>query len=259
MDEDEVKAIRDWMHSGGCLFATGWTSLVNKSGKLQKDFMLADVLGVSLKQPSWRAWDHYVAPTSAGKTYFSPFSVKYPAYARTIGIHIEARQGAEVLATTTLPWPTSDPTRFSSIHSNPPWEATNRPEVVLNKHGKGRAIYCSSPLETIEVLDEAFVRLVRSLYDTFTFALDAPACVEATLFHQPARHRYLLTLINFQKDLPNLPIDSILVRLRLPKGKVKAINQLPDAGSLAFRETDGDVSFRVGRLQTMGMLEIQVG
>ena len=35
-----------------------------------------------------------------------------------------------------------------------------------------------------------------------------------TVFHQPDRHRYLLSLVNFQKDLPNIPIEGIAVRMR---------------------------------------------
>ncbi|HEV3236268.1 MAG TPA: beta-galactosidase trimerization domain-containing protein, partial [Gemmataceae bacterium] len=257
MDEEETKSIREWVRSGGCLLATGWTSLANRSGQLQKDFMLADVLGVSLKQPSWKAWEHYVAPTPAGKAYFGHFSAKYPAFARTIGVHVEAHREAQILATTTLPWPTNDTTKFSSIHSNPPWQATNRPEIVFNRYGKGRTIYCSSPIETVEVLAGTFVQLVRLLHDRFAFEVDAPSCVEATLFHQPDRNRYLLNFVNFQKDLPNLPVDGIAVRLRLPKGKVKAVNRLPDAVSLPFREIDGVVSFNLHRLQTFLMVEVQ--
>ena len=33
-----------------------------------------------------------------------------------------------------------------------------------------------------------------------------------TVFHQPDRHRYLLSLVNFQKDLPNIPVEGIDVR-----------------------------------------------
>jgi hypothetical protein len=256
MDEDETRPIREWVRSGGCLLATGWTSLVNKSGQLQKDFMLGDVLGVSLKKTSWQGWEHYIAPTPAGKSYFDHFSAKYPAFVRSIGVQIEARPEAEILATTTLPWLTNDPTKFSSIHSNPPWEATNRPEIVVNKFGRGRAIYCSSPIETVEVLEATFVLLIRLLHNKSSFEVDAPACVEATLFHQPDRNRYLFNLVNFQKDMPNLPVEGIAVRLRLPKGQVKAINRLPDVVSLPFQVVDDVVSFKLPRLQTLLMVEV---
>jgi hypothetical protein len=257
MDEAEVKAVREWVHDGGCLLATGWTSLVDTAGKLHKDFMLGDVFGVTLKRPNWQAWEHYIAPTDAGKDLFGHYSKKYPAFLRGIGVEVAARPGAEVLATTTLPWPAADPTRFSSIHSNPPWVATDRPEVVFHRFGKGRVVYCSSLLETVDGLEATFIGLLRRLRDRYTFEADAPACVELTLFHQPERRRYLLSLINFQKDMPNLPVDGVTVRLRLPAA-VEEVKLLPGADRVPHRERDGVVLFTAPRLQTLSMFTVAV-
>ena len=165
MDDAEIEAIRDWVRRGGCLIATGWTSLVDTHGRLRKDFGLGDVFGVALKSPSWTAWPHYIAPKGEGEALFGDFSPAYPAFARTTGQEVVARPGSDVavLATTTLVWPTADSTRFASIHSNPPWQPTDRPEVVLNRFGKGRAIYCASPMETVESLGSTIARLVRRL------------------------------------------------------------------------------------------------
>ncbi len=155
-------------------------------------------------------------------------------------------------------WPPSDPTRFSSIHSNPPWKPTERPEVVLNRYGQGRAIYCASPIEAVESLSDSFVRLVRRLEDHFAFAADAPAAVELTLFHQPERHRYRLSLVNFQKDLPSIPVADIPVRLRLPE-KVHRVVQLPGDRPVPHAEADGVVRFTVPRLETLAMYAVVVG
>src|SRR5262249_42067277 len=147
--------------------------------------------------PSWSAWPHYIAPQGDGAALFGDFSSAYPAFARTTGQEVATRSGspATVLATTTLVWPAQDATRFSSIHSNPPWQPTSRPEVVINRYGKGRAIYCASPLETIDSLGGAVARMVRRLHDRPSFEADAPPAVELTLFHQPERHRYRLSLV----------------------------------------------------------------
>src|SRR3954453_17474313 len=56
MDDAEADAIRDWVRRGGCLLATGWTSLVDTRGRLREDFALGDVFGVGIKKPSWTAW-----------------------------------------------------------------------------------------------------------------------------------------------------------------------------------------------------------
>src|SRR5205823_3972443 len=125
MDSEEVEAIRRWVRAGGGFFASGWTSLVDKRGRLQKDFMLADLFGVTLSKANWQPWPHYVAPTAAGQSYFGDFSSKYPAFTKGIGMEVAAHPGAQVLAVTTLPWPAPDPSKFSSIHSNPPWQSTD--------------------------------------------------------------------------------------------------------------------------------------
>jgi hypothetical protein len=164
----------------------------------------------------------------------------------------------KTLATTTLVWPAPDATRFSSIHSNPPWQPTSRPEVVINRFGKGQAIYCASPIEIIESLNGTIARLVRRLADRLAFEAVAPSAVELTLFHQPERHRYRLSLVSFQKDLPNIPVTEIPVRLRLPE-KVVRVVQLPGDRPIAHDETNGVVRLVVPRLETLAMFGVIVG
>ena len=47
MDRDEIEAFREYVTAGGRLYASRYTSLVEKSGTLHRDFMLADVFGAS--------------------------------------------------------------------------------------------------------------------------------------------------------------------------------------------------------------------
>jgi hypothetical protein len=259
MDDAELETIRRWVRAGGKLLATGWTSLVDTRGRLRKDFGLGDVFGVCVQKPSWSSWPHYVAPQSGSQAAFGDFSADYPAFARTTGQLVTLKLGSNlsVLATTTLVWPPDDPTRFSSIHSNPPWRKTDQPEIVFNHFGDGSCIYCASPLETIESLNGTIVGLVRRLFDRFRFEADAPGAVELTLFHQPDRHRYRLSLVNFQKDLPNIPVSDIAVRLRLPE-RVMQIVELPGGRQLEYVEADGMVRFTVPRLETLAMFGVIV-
>ena len=257
MDDEEVMAIREWVRGGGTLYASGGTSLVNKRGQLQKDFMLAKVLGVSLVKADWKPREHYIAPTAAGQPYFGNWNVKYPPFVKGYGMEVKAHPAAEMLATATLPWPTSDPRAFSSIHSNPPWTPTEQPEVVLNQFDKGRAIYCASLLETVEGLAPTFIKLIHLLHAKYTFEVEAHPAVEATLFHQRDRGRYVLSLVNFQKELPNLPVDGIAVTLRLP-ARVKSVTLLPDGKALKFRERDGVTTFTAPRLETLRMCAVNV-
>ncbi len=258
MDAAEADAIRRWVAAGGTIYASGGTSLVTTDGRLQNDFLLADVFGVSLRRADWSARDHYAAPTPAGQPCFGSFTARYPAYLTGYGIEVRARPGAEVLATTTLPWPAPDPTRFSSIHSNPPWQPTDHPEVVRHPFGGGRAIYCSSPLESVPELADCFTALLRSLCPTYRVEAAAPPCVEVALFHQPERHRYLLSLVNFQAELPNIPVDGIRVRLRLPGERIHAVRRLPDERTVAHEQTEDGVAFTAPRLETLALFAVSL-
>jgi hypothetical protein len=255
MDQEEVAAIRAWVEGGGALYASGWTSLVDKQGRLQSDLMLAEVFGVSLGRPDWEGHEHYIAPTAAGQPFFRDFTAVHPAFATGIGLEVGTRPGAEVLATTTLPWPAPDPSRFSSIHSNPPWVPTTHPEVVRHVYGRGQVIYCSSPLEKVVGLGETVAALLRSLCPAPTFEAEAPACVELTLFHQPEQERYLLSLVNFQKELPNIPVEGIEVRLRLPG--LRRIAQLRGGQVLPYHAEGEVVRFAVPRLETLAVFALE--
>ncbi len=256
MSREEVTAIRDWVNQGGTLYASGATSLVNTEGQRQDDFMLADVFGASLIEANWSDHDHYVAPTDAGRDDLAEWSAMYPAFVRGPGMTVRAHAGATILATTTLPWPAPNRRAFSSIHSNPPWLATERPEIVFHTFGQGRVLYSASLIEEIEGLADSFVRLLRRLNDRFTFEVDTHPAVEATLFHQSDRSRYLLSLINFQKDLPNIPIDDIRVTLRLP-ASVRRIKLLPQGQTLPHHFAEDAVTFAIPRVTTLAMVGIE--
>jgi hypothetical protein len=85
--------------------------------------------------------------------------------------------------------------------------------------------------------------------------VDAPGCVEATLFHQPDRHRYVVCLVNFQKDLPNIPVDGVKLRLRL-KDRPHHVTILPSGRPLKHRIDDDTLSFPTPRLETLAMFAI---
>jgi hypothetical protein len=257
MDQEEVDAIREWVRGGGTLLASGGTSLVNKQGQLQADFMLADVFGASLVKADWQGREHYIAPTAEGAKLFTNFSAKYPPFVTTSGMEVRPHTGATVLATTTLPWPAPEGSKFASIHSNPPWQMTQRPEIVLNRFGGGRAVYTSSLVENVEGLSDAYVKLVRMLVGNFRFRAEAPAVVEMTVFHQPERHRYLVSLVNFQKDLPNIPVDGITVHARLDGQRVRRVVRLPDDSPIDSKQQAGLLSFSAPRLETLAMFALE--
>jgi hypothetical protein len=257
MDEEEVALIRDFVRGGGTVYASGGSSLLDTSGTLRSDFALADVFGVSLRKADWTPRKHYLAPTRAGRTSFGDFDAAYPAFSMGHVHEVTAHDDAEVLATTTLPWPAADGSQFSSIHSDPPWVATERPEVVFHRFGQGRAIYCASALETVAHLGDTFVALLGRLAKEWRVAVKAPEFVEATLFHQADRHRYVLGLVNFPPNLPPVPISEVEVTLKLGEA-VRSVRILPDGERLALRRDEKIVTFIVPRLETLALVAIEV-
>jgi hypothetical protein len=255
MNEEEIAAIRNWVKTGGTLYASGATSLVKDTGQRQSDFMLADVLGISLSKAAWTSCDHYVSPTAAGKENFPGWDTKYPAFIRGSTMDVQAHPSSLVLAARTLPWPPLDGRSFSSIHSNPPWASTDQPEVVMNCYGDGKAIYSASLLEEEETLHESFICLLRRLLGPPVFDVLAHPAVEATLFHQSDRRRHLLSLVSFQQDPPNIPLDGIKIRLRLHR-RVHSVSVLPSGNTLRLRREGGLVTFTAPRLNTLLMLAI---
>jgi hypothetical protein len=258
LSEAEAAAIRAWVQSGGTLYASGATSLVRNTGQRQPDLMLGDVLGVSLEKADWSDREHYVSPTGAGRPDFPGWDAKYPAFVRGPMMDVRALPGATVLATRTLPWAAPDARSFSSIHSNPPWQATEQPEVVYHRFGQGAAIYCASLVEEVETLQESFVCLLRRLCARPAFAVTAHPAVEATLFYQPERSRYVLSLVSFQHDLPNIPVDGVEVRLSLPR-RVRSVHALPSGRTLRLRHEGEAVTFTAPRLDTLLMLAVNHG
>jgi hypothetical protein len=256
MDEDECAAVRRFVAGGGAVYASGATSLVGSDGRRRADFSLTDLFGVSLRRADWQARDHYLAPTEHGRKVFGEWNETYPAFVTAYGMEVEALCGAAVLATTTLPWPAPDPTKFSSIHSNPPWVRTKRPELVLNDFGKGTAAYAATLIENVPGLEETFLRLMHVLGSDYTFEATAPGCVELTMFRQPERRRYLLSLVNFQSEPPSLPVDGIAVTLRVPEG-VRRISSLPSGDAIPFSAAGGAVTFAAPRLETLGMVGVE--
>jgi hypothetical protein len=82
--------------------------------------------------------------------------------------------------------------------------------------------------------------------------------VEVALFHQPERHRYLLSLVNYQAELPNLPVDGIRIQLRLPEEKVEEVRELPIQHAVPHERKPGVVTFTAPRLETLALFAITV-
>ncbi len=256
MDEEEVEAIRNYVGSGGNLYASKYTSLINKEGIRKVDFLLSDLFGVSYVGETKENFT-YIAPAEGKNNLFPGYSQKYPLSINGSQLIVKAKENVEILGKIVLPYTDpKDTNRSASIHSNPPGINTDYPAVVLNQFGKGKVIYVSGDLENSDLHRDTFINLIKLLSSSFSFEADAPKSVEITAFHQKDKRRFIINLINFQKELPNIPVDGIKVKVRLNNGDVKRVIVLPEKKEIDYKIKNDYAEFTVPRLETFLMLAL---
>ncbi|MFC1713992.1 beta-galactosidase trimerization domain-containing protein [Candidatus Poribacteria bacterium] len=256
MDDEEVKALREYVRAGGCLYASRGTSLVTKDGRRQEDFMLADVFGVSYKGETNERFT-YIAPAQGSERLFEGYTIEHPLGSYVSHLVVDAGPDTKVLGKVILPYSDpADPIHYASIHNNPPGIKTDHPAVILNEFGAGKAIYATCELEKFDSHRDLFISLIRLISKPFTFEADAPKAVEITLRYQEDKHRFIISLINFQRELPNIPVDGIKVRIRLDGRTPKRLLVLPEEKELTHEIKDGYLQFIAPRLETLCMFAL---
>lgn len=252
----EADAFRSYVQSGGILYASKYASLIVNDGQRQVDFMLSDVFGISYVGETRESFT-YIAPTNEAVGLFTGYTSKWPLGLDQSQLLVQAHTGAQVLGTLTLPYTIpSDPRRYASIHSNPPGIATGYPALVVNRYGSGQAIYCTLALEGAEMHREVFANLVRLFASPFSVSADAPKAVEMTTFLQAEKQRFLISLVNFQKELPNIPVNGIKVRVNLATKAVRQLLLLPGGEAWPYQVSDGIVEFTAPTLDTLLMFAL---
>lgn len=256
MDDEEADALKKYVREGGALYASKYSSLITKAGMRKPDFLLAEVFGASWMGETKENYT-FIAPTEAFKDLFPEFSPKHPVGLEGTQLIVKARSGAQTVGKLVLPYtdPT-DPTRYASIHSNPPGIPTSHPCIVLNRYGKGKALYAAGELENSDTYLDILGSLIRLLYTEFTFEAEAPSSVEMTAFRQDAKKRLLINMVNFQEQLPNIPVEGIRVKVMMGTRKPKQLVVLPEGKKLNYQTKDGVVEFAAPRLETFLVLAL---
>jgi len=84
--------------------------------------------------------------------------------------------------------------------------------------------------------------------------------VEITLLKSHDAESYLLCFVNYQQEMPNIPVHDISVAIRLPGGvKPLSCRRISDRGKMAFGFKNGTVTVELPSLTTIEVLEFQVG
>lgn len=204
--------------------------------------MLADVFGLSYLGET-KEEVTYISPVKILEEIFPSISRDYPLILFNSQIKTRAFNNEEVIAHIKLPYTDpSDPAKFASIHSNPPGIETEYPSILRRKFGKGEVIWVAGPLEAVDrdLHRDVFVRLIRSLLDgDLSFEVDAPKSIEVTMFRQCEHNRYIVNFLNFQPELPNIPVYNIKFRIKTRGQRFSKVLILPEKIPLDF-EIKGD-------------------
>jgi beta-galactosidase GanA len=256
MDQEEVAAIKKYVAEGGNLYVSKGASLITEGGVRQPDFMLGEVFGVRYQGETKERFT-YVAPETAYTRLMPEYSKKYPFGLDESQTIVSANPGSQVLAKIVLPY--TDPAdykHFASIHSNPPGVETTYPSLILHTYGKGQVIYSASCLEGAEYACSIFINILKLFQVPFTFEADAPGAVEVTVFDQPDQKRLVINLLNFQKDLPNIPVNGAKVRIRLSGKTPGNLLRLPESSEFTYSYWNDVVEWEVPCLETFMMFSL---
>lgn len=262
MTEEQAGTFREFVRGGGILYASGASSLAMVNEPAPR-FLLQDVLGV--RHIGWMGdIVVYMSPIDAemAEVIWPQRGLEYPGRA----VKAELLPGAEALATVTLPMAGTEKgyvlgTHFAQIWSNPPApEAGKDPAIVVNRFGKGKAIWLAAPIETSTVPANMNMvsHLLRSaLPAPYKFEADADRAVEVTLFHQKEHHRLLVGLLNMQDPFPTSPVDAT-IRVKIPNaGKPKRVLRLPDEKEIPFTVAGEYVQFHASPFQVFAMALVE--
>jgi hypothetical protein len=132
--------------------------------------------------------------------------------------------------------------------------------VLMNRFGQGTVIYSAGVIESWEHDSQRQVlfNLVRLLAQRpFVVRTEAPKSVEVTLFAQEERRRYVLNVLNYQQELPNIPVHGLKIAIRMDGRRPKGAVMLPEGTSLGFRQQGDSVEIELPILQDFSMIGIE--
>jgi len=263
MSKEEVAAFRKYVENGGKIYASGWTSLTENSGKRHEDFMLNDVFGCHFEKNDLGRFA-YLKPVEGNEVFelIKPQDSICILTGRTLRLKEEAE--GETLATLTLPYASPHPgtvndQNWASFHSSPPWENTKNAFLVKNSFGQGKAVYCATDLESVnvEASDKLFLHLIKGLLEgSPSYSAETFPGVWMNVSHQPDQNFYIIGFLNYQSQLPAIPIPKIPFTFRPSEGKkIKRLVTLPDEKSVEFvLEEEGTLRAEAENLQTFKMI-----
>ena len=233
----EYERLRGFVRNGGTLFATGGSSLHDRLGISNGDFALADVFGI-----------HFTGDYSPEITYTGEELISAKGKVPLV----MAKVGTEVRASLTFPdFPVGDAENYASIHSNPPAsKPSSFPAITLNTFGKGRCFWMAAPiLQNRQYTQHTFMqKLCSEFLPLFVETENLPGSTEVTLLKSQDEAKRLLCLVNYQDELPVIPLHDIRLKIYLDF-MPKTFCRISTGATVPFVYENGATRFTVARLE----------
>jgi hypothetical protein len=278
MSKTEVEAFRQFAANGGGVVGSYEVSSGNEWNEPYPQPGLADVFGLRRLGDTSDFTDTYFQVAEGAHPVAEGLYRQRPITSMQKQTLVEATGSAERLANVVFPYTEWTPNRYTSIHNNPPGVMTDRPAILANTYGKGRAVYFSAQVGAMYTT-AGYWEIRKLIGNAVRWAaaapaaaeLDAPICVELTAWDQADRNRRVMHLINVQSDITRtvalkgdnnaagrenlhtiqeiLPVYDLALRFQVPEGKqLASVVQQPENIPLAAQQTDGWVDVKVPKL-----------
>jgi hypothetical protein len=250
MSSEEAQRLREFVEKGGTLIATGLTSYQDLDGKTSGDFALKDVFGVSFTGRFSKHWNYIT-------------QIEGELVSNDVPAPLVNATTAKPLAFVAEPlFPRDDFEHYAATHSNPPGKPGPHIALAVNKFGRGTCVYLNSSFlarqaEAQQAFFESILR--RFAQSSIVLATNLPKCVEVTLLRSTiGKPTYLLCLVNYQDELPNIPINDIELTIALPGGDTPALcRSITSQKIVESQKACGGFKICIPRLDLAEMLEIE--
>lgn len=244
LTDNTVEVLEKYVKGGGILYFSG-----GKEHKLLKKFLGTEVIKYTDAEYT------YLAPKKEYESTFADFNSDYPLACQCKLPLIEKTEGAEVLATVTLPYQKeNEPGAFASIHSNPPGTPTDYPGVVLKKVGKGTVIWSAATIEAkhIKVYRTCMRNLLEFAGLKYSLVTNAREDVETVVFED--EKGLLLSTVSVTEEENSVTVAPFEISVKCDRPK--KVYCVTEEKEIPFEYRDGFVKFKTLEFNIFHMYEI---
>lgn len=253
LDNEEVELFCEFVKNGGNLIVTGLTGMFDKEKGRRDNFALADIMGVNYKGETEYDFSYF---NPVASHLFDGYSKSAPMVSYCSSAIVET-DGAQVMATLTLPCSHSlDAHVFSSAISNPPWDHTVYPAVTINKYGKGRVMYISSPFECDEksAQQKVFANHVKYMMQQAPlFTTNAPTWMDVFLYDD-GDGKYRVVFLQAMEKYYECEVHNVEISIKI-NGITKAISAR-EGKEIPIKQTSAGIKINIKSIKDFEIIEL---